>query len=58
MKNYTWLIAVQVIATASDLYTCGSISGRSLMIPFIVLLIVFAKDLWKKPEGSDYEDKH
>ena len=48
MKNYTWLIAIQVVATAADLYACGSISGISMMIPLIVSVIVFWRDLWRK----------
>lgn len=58
MRNYAWLIPMQAVTAAADLYACGSISGRSLMIPFIILLILYAKDLWKNREGSDGENKH
>lgn len=48
MRNYTWLIPIQAVTAAADVYTCGSISGRSLMIPLIVSVIVFWQDLRQK----------
>lgn len=55
IKEYWWLILPQIVATIADLYTCRSISGRSMLIPVVAASAIYVKE---KLEESDNVDKH
>lgn len=48
MKDYSWLIPVQAAANIADLYICHSVSGRSMMIPVIVIFTALVRGQWDK----------